>query len=316
MSQIGYMILATGLGPIGYAFAIMHLLTHGFFKASMFLGAGSVMHGMKDEVNMRKYGGIGKFMPITALTFGLGYLAIIGVPPFAGFYSKDKIIETAFNAGGLKGVALGVATLLGAMITAFYMTRVVILTFFGNERWGHKDEPHESPALMLIPIGLLSIGSITSGFILSKGQGLVNWLEPVVNPLKEHHEEFLPAAVISLMTLAVVAIGIFVAVSKYRGDQLAQAPEKVSALTRAARRDLFQDDFNETVFMRPGQSVVKNILNIDYIVIDGLVRAVGSVSLTAGSRLRSLQNGYVRSYALLMFIGALALIAAIWVVTA
>ena len=316
MSQIGYMILATGLGPIGYAFAIMHLLTHGFFKASMFLGAGSVMHGMKDEVNMRKYGGIGKFMPITALTFGLGYLAIIGVPPFAGFYSKDKIIETAFNAGGLKGVALGVATLLGAMITAFYMTRVVILTFFGNERWGHKDEPHESPALMLIPVGLLSIGSIASGFILSKGQGLVNWLEPVVNPLKEHHEEFLPAAVISLMTLAVVAIGIFVAVSKYRGDQLAQAPEKVFALTKAARRDLFQDDFNETVFMRPGQSVVKNILNIDYIVIDGLVRAVGSVSLTAGSRLRSLQNGYVRSYALLMLIGALALIAAIWVVTA
>jgi NADH-quinone oxidoreductase subunit L len=274
------------------------------------------MHGMKDEVNMRKYGGIGKFMPITALTFGLGYLAIIGVPPFAGFYSKDKIIETAFNAGGLKGVALGVATLLGAMITAFYMTRVVILTFFGNERWGHKDEPHESPALMLIPIGLLSIGSITSGFILSKGQGLVNWLEPVVNPLKEHHEEFLPATAISIMTLAVVAIGIFVAVSKYRGDQLAQVPEKVSALTRAARRDLFQDDFNETVFMRPGQSVVKNILNIDYIVIDGLVRAVGSVSLTAGSRLRSLQNGYVRSYALLMFIGALALIAAIWVLTA
>ena len=316
MSQIGYMILATGLGPIGYAFAIMHLLTHGFFKASMFLGAGSVMHGMKDEVNMRKYGGIGKFMPITALTFGLGYLAIIGVPPFAGFYSKDKIIETAFNAGGIKGITLGIATLLGAMITAFYMTRVVILTFFGNERWSQKDEPHESPALMLIPIGLLSIGSITSGFILSKGHSLVNWLEPVVNPLKEHHEEFLPAIVISLMTLTVVAIGVSVAVFKYRGDQPAQAPEKVSLLTRAARRDLFQDDFNETVFMRPGQSVLKNILNIDYLVIDGLVRAVGSVSLTAGSRLRSLQNGYVRSYALLMFIGALGLIAAIWVVTA
>jgi NADH-quinone oxidoreductase subunit L len=118
------------------------------------------------------------------------------------------------------------------------------------------------------------------------------------------------------MTLAVVAIGIFVAVSKYRGDQLAQAPEKVSVLTRAARRDLFQDDFNETVFMHPGQSLVKNLLNIDYLVIDGLVRAVGSVSLTAGTRLRALQNGYVRSYALLMFIGALGLIAAIWVVTA
>ena len=317
MSQIGYMILATGLGPIGYAFAIMHLLTHGFFKASMFLGAGSVMHGMKDEVNMRKFGGVGKFMPITALTFGLGYLAIIGVPPFAGFYSKDKIIETAFSAGGVKGIALGVATLLGAMITAFYMTRVVILTFFGNERWGHKDEPHESPALMLIPIGLLSLGSIASGFILSKGEGLVHWLEPIVNPLKEHHaEEFLPPLVVSAMTLLVVIIGVSIAVFKYRGDQLAIAPAKVSLLTKAARRDLFQDDLNEVVLMRPGQSLVRNLLNLDYLIIDGLVRAVGSVSITTGSKLRTLQNGYVRSYALMTVIGALALLIVIWAVTA
>ena len=317
MSQIGYMILATGLGPIGYAFAIMHLLTHGFFKASMFLGAGSVMHGMKDEVNMRRLGGVGKFMPITALTFGLGYLAIIGVPPFAGFYSKDKIIETAFNAGGIKGVALGIATLFGAMITAFYMTRVVILTFFGNERWGHKDEPHESPALMLIPIGLLSVGSVISGFILSKGNGLVNWLQPVVNPLKEHHaEEFLSPVLVSLMTLVAVIIGLSVALLKYRGEQLAQAPEKVSVLTSVARRDLFQDDFNEIVFMRPGQSLVRGVLNLDYILIDGLVRAVAAVSLTAGIRLRTLQNGYVRSYALMMVVGALGLLTTIWVVTA
>lgn len=317
MSQIGYMILATGLGPIGYAFAIMHLLTHGFFKASMFLGAGSVMHGMKDEVNMRRLGGVGKFMPITALTFGLGYLAIIGVPPFAGFYSKDKIIETAFNAGGIKGVALGIATLFGAMITAFYMTRVVILTFFGNERWGHKDEPHESPALMLIPIGLLSVGSVISGFILSKGDGLVNWLQPVVNPLKEHHaEEFLSPVLVSLMTLVAVIIGLSAALLKYRGEQLAQAPEKVSVLTSAARRDLFQDDFNEIVFMRPGQSLVRGVLNLDYILIDGLVRAVAAVSLTAGIRLRTLQNGYVRSYALMMVVGALGLLTTIWVVTA
>jgi len=317
MSQIGYMILATGLGPIGYAFAIMHLLTHGFFKASMFLGAGSVMHGMKDEVNMRKFGGIGKFMPITAITFGLGYLAIIGVPPFAGFYSKDKIIETAFNAGGVKGIALGVATLVGAMITAFYMTRVVILTFFGNERWGHADEPHESPALMLIPITLLSVGSVVSGFVLSKGQGLVHWLEPIVNPLKEHHaEEFLPPIVVSVMTLSVVVIGVSIAIMKYRGDQLAVAPVNVSLLTKAARRDLFQDDFNETVFMRPGQSFVSKLMNLDYLIIDGTVRAVGSISLTAGSKLRSLQSGYVRSYALLTVIGALALLTVIWAVTA
>ena len=317
MSQIGYMILATGLGPIGYAFAIMHLLTHGFFKASMFLGAGSVMHGMKDEVNMRRYGGIGKFMPITALTFGLGYLAIIGVPPFAGFYSKDKIIETAFNAGGSKGLILGITTLLGAMITAFYMTRVVILTFFGNERWGHKDEPAESPALMLIPIGLLSVGSVVSGFFLARGEALVHWLEPVVNPLKEHHsEEFLSPIIVSLMTLTAVIIGISIAVNKYRSAQADLAPEKVFILTTAARKDLFQDSINEAAFMRPGQSLVGRLLKIDYLVIDGLVRAVGSVSLTAGDKLRTLQNGYVRSYALMMVIGALALIAVIWSVTA
>lgn len=317
MSQIGYMILATGLGPIGYAFAIMHLLTHGFFKASMFLGAGSVMHGMKDEVNMRRFGGVGKFMPITAITFGFGYLAIIGVPPFAGFYSKDAIIETAFNAGGIKGILLGFITLVGAMITAFYMTRVVILTFFGNERWGHKDDPHESPALMLIPIGLLSLGSIASGLILSKGDGLVKWLEPIVNPLKVHHaEEFLPHTVVSIMTLLVVITGVFIAIIKYRGDQVSTAPVKVSFFTTAARRDIFQDELNNVVLVRPGQSLVNAILNLDYRIIDGLVRAVGAVSITAGSKLRTLQNGYVRSYALLTIIGALALLMTIWVVTA
>ncbi|MEI7561513.1 MAG: NADH-quinone oxidoreductase subunit L [Actinomycetes bacterium] len=316
MSQIGYMILATGLGPIGYAFAIMHLLTHGFFKASMFLGAGSVMHGMKDEVNMRKYGGIGKFMPITFVTFGLGYLAIIGIPPFAGFYSKDKIIETAFNAGGLKGILLGGATLLGAAITAFYMSRVVIMTFFGNERWGHKDEPHESPALMLIPISILSIGSIASGFLFARGDSLVNWLKPIVNPAGEQHlEEFLKPIVVSAMAVFAVLIGVSIAIAKYRGELQSEAPTKVNALTRAARRDLFQDDFNETVFMRPGQGLIKSLLNIDYIVIDGLVRAVGSVSVGAGQTLRKVQNGYVRSYALMMIVGVLALLITVWLTT-
>jgi NADH-quinone oxidoreductase subunit L len=316
MSQIGYMILATGLGPIGYAFAIMHLLTHGFFKASMFLGAGSVMHGMKDEVNIRKYGGIGKFMPFTFVTFGLGYLAIIGVPPFAGFYSKDKIIETAFNAGGVKGVLLGAATLLGAALTAFYMSRVVIMTFFGNERWGHKDEPHESPALMLIPISLLSIGSIASGYLFSRGDSLVNWLKPIVNPAGEQHlEEFLKPIVVSSMAVFAVLVGVSIAYFKYRGELAAEAPVKVNLLTRAARRDLFQDDFNESVFMRPGQGLVKNLLNIDYLVIDGLVRLVGSISVGAGQTMRKLQNGYVRSYALMMILGVLSLLITVWLTT-
>ncbi|NCU90308.1 MAG: NADH-quinone oxidoreductase subunit L, partial [Actinobacteria bacterium] len=147
MSQIGYMILATGFGPAGYAFAIMHLLTHGFFKAG------------------RRYGGLAKFMPITAITFGLGYLAIIGVPPFAGFYSKDKIIETAFNAGGVQGVIFGSAALLGAVITAFYMTRVMLMTFAGNKRWADDAHPHESPFLMWAPMAILAVGSVASGYL-------------------------------------------------------------------------------------------------------------------------------------------------------
>src|SRR6476661_5830270 len=146
MSQIGYMVLAAGLGPAGYAFAIMHLLTHGFFKAGLFLGAGSVMHAMNDEVNMRHYGGLRKLLPITFATFGLGYLAIIGVPPLAGFFSKDGIIEAALGAGGIKGPILGAAAILGAGITAFYMTRVMLMTFFGEKRWAQDAHPHESPA--------------------------------------------------------------------------------------------------------------------------------------------------------------------------
>ena len=309
------MIIETGLGPVGYAFAIMHLLTHGFFKAGMFLGAGSVMHGMNDEVNMRRYGAIRKVMPITAATFGLGYLAILGVPPFAGFYSKDKIIETAFNAGGIEGILLGGATLLGAAITAFYMTRVMVLTFAGTKRWDENAHPHESPILMWAPMAILAIGSVTSGFLLNSGSALVNWLQPVVNEHHEHHsEEFLPPLVVSTMALVFVAIGVAFAVLKYRTVPLI-APLDVSIFTKAARKDLYQDSFNEAVLMRPGQKLTAGLVITDYKVIDGLVRSVGWVIQTISSALRSIQNGYVRSYALIMVLGVLALVTAIWMVT-
>ena len=251
MSQIGYMILATGLGPIGYAFAILHLLTHGFFKAVMFLGAGSVMHGMDDEVNMRKYGGLAKLMPITAVTFGLGYLAILGVPPFAGFYSKDKIIEVAFNAGGLKGILLGGAALLGAAITAFYMTRVMVMTFIGAKRWKAESHPHESPILMTLPMILLAFGSVASGFLLSNGSALVHWLEPVVNSRNvEEGKPLMPALVVSLLALGVVVIGAAFAIIKYQTVS-AIAPEDVSILTKAARKDLYQDVLNDKLLVAP-----------------------------------------------------------------
>src|SRR4029078_6134762 len=186
MSQSGYMGRAAGLGPAGYAFAIMHLLTHGFFKAGLFLGAALVMPAMKNEVNMRRCGGLRKALPITFATFGLGYLAIIGVPPLAGFFSKDGIIEAALGSGGVKGPILGRSAILGAGITAFYMTRVMLMTFFGEKRWaapasdggtphasegpthpegrgttGHAEaaHPHESPAVMTWPMILLAVGS-------------------------------------------------------------------------------------------------------------------------------------------------------------
>jgi len=316
MSQIGYMVLGAGLGPAGYAFAIMHLLTHGFFKAGMFLGAGSVMHGMNDEVNMRRYGGLRKFMPITFATFGLGYLAIIGVPPFAGFYSKDKIIEVAFNAGGIKGITLGSAALLGAMITAFYMTRVVILTFAGSKRWDDKAHPHESPFLMWAPMVLLAFGSVASGFFFSRGDSLKNWLEPVVGGHMAHEAELLSPAVVSILALVLVVIGVGFAIIKYLLNEVPQvAPTDVTVFTKIARRDLLQDDFNEAVFMRPGQSITRGLQTADTTLIDGAVRGVGRFAVGAGNILRTTQTGFVRSYALWILVGAIGLVATIWVVT-
>ena len=315
MSQIGYMILASGLGPAGYAYAIMHLLTHGFFKAGMFLGAGSVMHGMNDEVNMRKYGGLRKFMPITFVTFGLGYLAIIGVPPFAGFYSKDMIIETALNAGGAKGIILGTVTLIGAAITAFYMTRVMILTFTSPKRWEDNQHPHESPALMWLPMAILAIGSVISGYLLYRGKAFKHWLEPLFEKHAEH-TELLPPIVVSGLALTMVAIGVAIAVIKYQLNEVdSVAPEKVSIFTRVARRDLLQDDVNEALFMRPGQALTSALVKVDEAVVDGAVRGVGKMALGSGSALRKTQTGFVRSYAVLILIGAVSLIAAIWVVT-
>ena len=320
MSQIGYMILATGLGPVGYAFAMMHLLTHGFFKAGMFLGAGSVMHGMNDEVDMRKYGGLRKYMPITFATFGLGYLAIIGVPPFAGFYSKDKIIEIALDAGGAKGIILGSITLLGAAITAFYMSRVMLMTFFGAKRWEAGAHPHESPALMTIPMILLALGSVSAGFIFNMGDRFINFLAPLFHAGDSGHgekEHLLPPIVVSALALTAVAIGVSIAIAKYgRGKAIpAVAPSDVSLWTKVARRDLLQDDFNETLFMRPGQELTKALAVIDEKVIDGAVRGVGSITLDVASGVRKTQTGFVRSYALWVIVGAVGILAAISVMS-
>jgi NADH-quinone oxidoreductase subunit L len=312
MSQIGYMVLAAGLGPAGYAIAIMHLLTHGFFKAGLFLGAGSVMHGMNDETDMRRYGGLRSVMPVTFVTFGLGYLAIIGVPPFSGFFSKDAIIETAFAAGGVKGLLLGGATLLGAGITAFYMTRVMLLTFFGERRWQPNTHPHESPSVMTAPMVVLALGSVGAGALLAIGGTLVHWLEPVVGAHEAHH--VVPVWVMTTITLSVVAIGIGIAYRMYATRAVPEIAPAGSALTVAARHDLYGDAFNERVFMRPGAHFTAGLVELDDDAVEGVTRGLGAGVAGASQRIRQWQNGFARSYALSMLAGTVLVIGAILVV--
>jgi NADH-quinone oxidoreductase subunit L len=309
MSQIGYMVLAAGLGPAGYAFAIMHLLTHGFFKAGLFLGAGSVMHAMDDEVNMRRYGGLRKVLPVTFATFGLGYLAIIGVPPLAGFFSKDGIIEAALGAGGIRGPILGAAAILGAGITAFYMTRVMLMTFFGEKRWAPQSHPHEAPAVMTWPMILLAVGSVFSGGFFAIGGTLQHWLEPVVGAHEATHET--PKWIATTVILVVVAAGIAIAYRMYGTRAVPEMAPAGSALTVAARQDLYGDAFNERVFERPGQLLTRGLVEIDDDAVDGAANELGSLVGRISDGFRKLQTGFARSYALSMLAGAALVVAAI-----
>jgi NADH-quinone oxidoreductase subunit L len=334
MSQIGYMHLAAGLGPAGYVFAIAHLLTHGFFKAGLFLGAGSVMHGMNDEVDMRRYGGLARYMPVTFATFGLGYLAIIGIPPFSGFFTKDGIIEAAFDKGGTSGTILGSAAVLGAGITAFYMTRVMLMTFFGKPRWESQappaggiggsapqasterreapdtkpappPHPHESPPVMTWPMILLAIGSVGAGAFLILGRRFENFLAPVTGAPPKSHGVFTAPG---LAALAFALIGVAIAWVMYgRAEVPATAPAGRFP-TVAARKDLYGDAINESVLMRPGQWLARLSVYFDNRGVDGLVNTIAAAIGGTSGRLRRVQTGFVRSYALSMFFGAALLV--------
>jgi NADH-quinone oxidoreductase subunit L len=307
MSQIGYMMLAAGLGPVGYAFAIMHLLTHGFFKAGMFLGAGSVMHGMNDSVDMRGYGALSGAMKVTWVTFGVCWLTILGVPPFSGFWSKDKIIESAFSANesaGWEPWVFGLATLVGAGITAFYMSRLFFMTFHGRKRWQEGAHPHESPILMTAPMVVLAVGSALLGLLLTYNSAFVTWLEPVTG---EHGEEHpvLAVPLITIATLVLVLLGAFLAFRQYAAAPVPQVAPAGSLLTRAARRDLYQDDVNEALLMRPGQYLTRSLVFVDNRGVDGAVGGLAAVVGGIAGRLRRVQTGFVRSYAMSMLAGVI-----------
>ena len=308
MSQIGYMMLAAGLGPAGYAFAIFHLLTHGFFKANMFLGAGSVMHGMDDDVNMRHYGALQKAMPVTFLTFAIGYLAIIGFPGFSGFFSKDKIIEAAFGFN----VWIGFGALLGAGVTAFYMTRLMIMTFTSQKRWQKDVHPHESPKVMTWPLIALAALSVLGG-ALAIGGWINDWLAPVVGQTEEHELAVAPI-VITLLVMVTVAAGVTLGFFNYARQPIAsQMPpnSSVSLFTRAGRADLFGDVINDAIAVRPTRHLTRLLVYFDGKGIDGFVTGLADLVGDTADQLRKTSNGFVRSYALGIFGGALLVVLAL-----
>ena len=318
VSQIGYMMLAVGLGPFGFALGIMHLLTHGFFKAGLFLGAGSVMHGMNDEVDMRKYGGLWRIMPITFATFGLGYLALIGIPPFSGFFSKDAIIEAAFGAEGWRGWAFGLAALLGAGLTAFYMTRLMFMTFFGKQRWkelksedGRDFHPHESGPVMWVPMAILAIGSIGAGWFFSSGDKLAEWLSPSLGSLQEADHTAIDHNLIPWLTIGLSLLGVLVAwLVVGRRDVPVVKPEPVAFPVRAARKDLYGNALNEVLVARPGTWLTRALVYVDNKGVDGLVNGIAAGFGGSSGRLRRLQTGFVRSYAASMLAGSILVLIA------
>ncbi|MSW94139.1 MAG: NADH-quinone oxidoreductase subunit L [Actinobacteria bacterium] len=305
MSQIGYMVLAAGLGPIGYVFAIFHLLTHGVFKAGLFLGAGSVMHGMNDNVNMRRYGALRTAMYVTYATFIIGTLSIMGIPPFSGFWSKDSIIHAAFESNTL----VGVLTIIAAAITGFYMTRMAAMTFYGKARWEDDVHPHESPKVMTIPLIILAIGSTFLGMGLLFWGNIETWLEPVVGIQKE--EIAIPEALLMAITLVLVLAGAAYGWIQYARREVPTIAPRGSWLTRAARQDLYGDVINDTLVVQPSFWVSRFLVWFDGSWIDGLVN--GSAAFFGGlsGRLRHYQTGFIRSYALSMVGGAVLVVLAL-----
>ena len=307
VSQLGFMFLAIGSGA--YVAAIFHMITHAFFKALLFLGAGSVIHGMHDEQDMRRMGNLKKYMPITAATFIVGWLAIAGVPPFAGFWSKDEILLSAYE----KNPALWFVGLVTALLTAFYMSRQVFMVFFGEERWRDADhadapEPHESPWKMTLPLVVLA-GLATTAGILNLPFGnrthfLERWLEPVVGE-SEHTVTAAASAQIGLAVLAVVGslVGIAVAYRIYY-------QRKMEPVEPAIMAQGWKYDTSIAAFMGgPGREAFEATATFDGTVIDGAVNGVATLVRGSGVHLRKVQTGFVRTYALGVAVGVVALLA-------
>lgn len=321
MSQVGYMMLGAGLGPIGWAFAIFHLLIHGFFKSLMFLGAGSVMHAMDNQVNMRRFGGLRRVMKITWITFIAGWLAILGIAPFSGFWSKDRIIEAAFATGNFGNAAapwmgwvFGSVAMVAAGITSFYMSRLLFMTFTGKARWttdveGAPVNPKESKPIMTVPMIILAIFSVALGGLLSINDAFINWLTPAIGTVV-HGEPVYPVILIQVTTLVLVIGAAVLAWWMYGKQPVPETAPVGNAFTKAARADFYQDEFNEAIFMAPSVATMEAVTATDKYAIDGTVNGIGKITTWFGKVAARTETGYLRSYAGYM-LGGIVVIAAI-----
>jgi NADH-quinone oxidoreductase subunit L len=255
---------------------------------------------------MRRFGALRTAMLVTWVTFGAGWLAILGIPPFSGFYSKDKIIESAFVGDGWQPWVLGGAALFGAGLTAFYMSRLFFMTFHGKARWTDEQHPHESPAIMTVPMIILAVGSAFLGLFLANGDRFAHWLEPVTGHV-EHHEPVLPVPVIMVTTLVLVVIGAGYAWLKYGARSVPTVAPAASLATIAARNDLFQDSVNRAAFERPGTHLTRTLVYMDAAVVDGAVNGTAAGVAKSGEVTRKLESGKVRAYAEFMLVGVVIL---------
>ena len=305
ISQLGYMVMAVGL--TAFTAGIFHLMTHAFFKALLFLGAGSVIHAMSGEQDMWKMGGLRKYVPITFITMTVGWLAISGLFPLAGFWSKDEILASAFAKGGFF-LILWLIGVITALITAFYMTRLIILTFYGDKRWDEGAHPHESPWTMTIPLIVLALLSAVAGLWNTPVRlGLEHFLEPVFGDIHQVHPAGgLTVWALALISLAVVIVGILIAYGRYgRGD----LPNEEGGYWAAALNGYGVDDLYGKVIVAPGKTVSTWMAMVfDTKVVDGVVNGLAVGVRAFGSSMRVLQSGWVRSYGAAIVAGSLGVI--------
>ena len=309
VSQLGYMFLAIGSGA--YVAAIFHVITHAFFKALLFLGSGSVIHGMHDEQDMKKMGALRSLMPITAGTFIIGWLAIAGVPPFSGFWSKDEILLAAWEQPNI-GPILWVVGLVTALLTAYYMSRQVFLVFFGDKRWDDGVQPHESPWTMTLPLCILAVAAAMGGLLNLPVVADWLYLEHFLEPIFSHPHHFVSSSMtkIILATIAVLAgfVGIGVATAVWLLHRVKADRLEPKVLENA----MYIDATYSKVVGGVGQKAFEMISNADKKYVDGAINQIGKSTIRLGVMMRPLQSGYMRNYAIGITIGGLALL--IWIV--